>query len=371
MKFHVADALTGDSRGRIEPIRWDYTDPLTGFATGSVALDPADPKLAHLTRLRSQILLEDEDGRITGGPVHQPPARGEDGLVQVPFVDWRGWWYRALLWPNADESRRDYFATDTEQMVILDDVAAIGLDHTAAPNMVVDEQPASGVTRTRTYRMFARVGDIFDDIARSERGPDWWTYVARSGAVFIPHTTFRYPQRSLRGLDPVLLSHRLGVGGNVLSVQWPPGQDRANVVYGTGSGTPPDQGWAVAEHQNVTDGGELVWPEVMSLPSGTRSSAAAFEHVLSRLEALAQEDGTVTLSVTPGQPATEDYAPGDLARLVVTDGWRDVDLPTTRILSRTLSGRGDSVHDVTLTLELGFDPADLDDDPGDPETEEA
>jgi hypothetical protein len=371
MRFHVADTLTGRIVGRLYPSTWEVTDPVTGSASGWVEV-PAGTVTGHapdvLAPVRRQVAVELDDGTIlAGGPIPTPPDRVDGGLVRVPFVDWRGWWYRALLWPNPDGTRRDYFATGVEQITIMRDLALIGLDHPAAPgNMVVDTAAASGVPRTRTFRMFSRIGELFDDLARAERGPDWWTYLVRDGVTLIPHTRFGYPFRSLRDANPVVLRHKAGEGGNARGVTWPTGQERSNIVYGIGSGAPPDQGWAVAEASEVTDGAELAWPEVLSLPSETRSRAQAFEHAYARLQSLAGESGTASVTVPPDAPVVSSYGPGDLVRLAVDDGWRQVDLTGARILSRTVRGRGEYLLDVSLTLDLAFNPDDPDAVPGEP-----
>jgi hypothetical protein len=367
MRFHVADTLTGRIVGRLEPITWEVTEPVTGStsgwfdaaAVGSFSSDLVSP-------VRRQIAVELDSGAVlTGGPIPTPAERADDGLVRVPFLDWRGWWYRALLWPNTDGTRRDYFATNREQMTILADLAVIGLDHPAAPaNMIVDGATASGVTRTRTFRMFSKVGDLFDDIARAERGPDWWTYLVRDGATLTPHTAFAYPYRTLRDGVPVVIRHKVGEAGNGRMLGWPAGQERANVVYGVGSGAPPDQGWSVAESEDVATGTELAWPEVLTLSSETRTRAQAFEHALARLEGLAGGDGTITVTVPADAPPVGEYGPGDLARLVVDDGWRSVDLLNARILSRTIRGIGEHITDVTLTLDLNYQPGDSGEVPG-------
>jgi hypothetical protein len=375
LTWRVADSLTGKLVGRLSPSAWEWNDPLTGSAQASLTVPiPADSsqvaRLADLVRPHiRQVVVHDELGRWWfGGPVLADPERTEDDNLIIPVADWRAWFYAAPIRPNTDESRRDYIRVtgsaggQVEQNQAIADLAALGLDTVGAPRLVVDTPTSSGINRDVTHRMFKMTGEAMDNVARRERGPDWWTYIAADpmdATKVVAHLAVAWPERSVTTSPIVLrhsrgpvLRHTQGAGGNILTYAWPRGSVPPSRVYGVGPTPPPGEEWAVAEDIDLTAGTRLAWDEVWQLPEGVATPDSAFEHSLARLQAHSQAEGVVEMTVKPDATDLYSWGPGDRARLIVSDGWREVDKPSVRILSRTLSGRGGHVTGVRLTVNL-------------------
>lgn len=376
LRWRVADSLTGRLIGRLYPSDWEWGDPLTGSALGSLRV-PIPAGAAQVRQLADwtqphirQVCAQDEQGRWWfGGPILADPERNDDDTLTIPVGDWRAWFYAAAIRPNADETRRDYIRVaggaggQVEQNQAIADLAAIGLNTIGAPRLVVDTPTSSGINRDVTHRMFTPVGDAMDNVARRERGPDWWTYIATDvtdDRDVVAHLRVGFPERTL-SVRPIVLRHEQGAGGNILTYTWPRGHVPPSRVFGVGPEPAPGEQWAVAVDPGLTDGTRLAWDEVWQLPEGVTTPDSAFEHALARLLAHGQPQGVVEVALDPAVTDLGSWGPGDRARLIVTDGWRDVDLPETRILSRALSGRGEHVTAVKVSVHLSASERDIDD----------
>jgi hypothetical protein len=131
-------------------------------------------------------------------------------------------------------------------------------------------------------------------------------------------------------------------------------------VIGVGSEPPPDEMWAVAEDPDLLNGDRLAWDEVWSLPEGTTTPNTAYDHSLARLLALGQDVGVVAVTVKVESTDLGSWGPGDRTRLVIKDGWRDLDMPSARIISRTLEGRGADVIRVSASIDLAAEEVEFD-----------
>jgi len=372
LRFLVADSVTGRLVGRLSPGEWSWTDPLTGPAEGSFRI-PLPTDTADAARLQDllqpqirQILAQDATGRYWfGGPVTADPQL-QDYVLTVPTSDWRAWFYAAAIRPNADSTRRDYIQAQVEQCQAMAALAGIALDTAGAPRLVVDAPPDSTILRDVTARMFTMTGEVLDNIAQRERGPDWWTYLAADAAdplSVVAHLAIGYPERQqLSGgltFRHQLQRRDLRVGGNVLSYTWPQGNKPTSRVFGVSAAPAPGEEWATAEDPGLEDGTRLAWDEVWQLPDEVNTAAAAFEHALSRLQANSAPVGVVEVAVLPSATDVGAWGPGDRVRLVVSDGWREIDLPQVRVLSRTLTGRGGNLTGVSASLNLAESTADI------------
>lgn len=379
LRFHVVDSLTGRIVGRVYPSEWNWADPLTGQASGSftVPIPTEADRLADLiasTRphIRS-ICAQDELGRWWfGGPIMSDPERTERDQVILTVSDWRAWFYAAAIRPIAN-TRVEYLhlqasSNQVEQCQAITDLATLGLATIGAPRLVVDVPPDSGVMRDVTARMFKYTGAAMDGVAQRYGAPDWYTYLTTDPADrrnVVAHLAVGWPERALRSA-PMALRREVpfrtekGAGGNLLSHVWPKTAPPPSRVIGVGSEPPPDEMWAVAEDPDLLNGERLAWDEVWSLPEGTTSPDTAYDHSLARLLALGQDVGVVAVTIKVESTDLGSWGPGDRTRLVIKDGWREVDLPSARIISRTLEGRGENVTKVSASIDLAAEEVEFD-----------
>lgn len=367
MKFHVCDTLSGRIVGRLYPNAWSFTDPLATPGTGTLTVPLPDAPaavglLGDLTAQRRRwVACEDDQGRfLFGAVIPRRPARGE-GVVTVPLVDWRSWFYRAPIRPNEDGSRRNYIKTGsnaTEQTTMMADLLELALDTTGAPDMVIDTPPVSGVERERTCLMLDRsVGEYLDGMSswKVERGAEWHVYVARDltdPLRLVPHVAISWPERASRS-TPIRVEYKDGVGGNAADPSWPEGVETPTRAWAVGDGQPPDQVWATDEVPSIEDGVEVAWEQVLGPLDGVSKKGTAFEYAFRVVEyGQANLQGEAEFTVLDAQIPLGDYATGDRARLIYADGWEDVDLPAARITERTLSGGRGQATQARIKVDL-------------------
>jgi hypothetical protein len=374
LTFHVANSLTGRITGRLNPHDWEWTDPLTGSATGklSVPIPVGDvgkiEQLVAITRPHiTQVAVKDELGRwLFGGPILADPTKNGN-VLDIPIVDWRAWFYAAPLRPVGG-TRVEYVRVaagtggQVEQNEAMAAIATLGLTTVGAPRMVVDTIVPSGVMRDVTARMFTMSGAALDNVARRFNGPDWWTYMDVDPAdprYVVAHLAVAWPERTITsgvGLalrKEVVLETKPGSGGNIIDYDWPQQSTPPSRVHGVSSDPAPDETWAAAEDPALLSGEALAWDEVWQLPEGVTTATSAFDHSLGRLEALSGDFGVTSVNIRPEATDIGSWGPGDRCRLTIRDGWRDIELDSARILSRTLKGRGPHVTSVSAQVNLG------------------
>lgn len=386
LRFHVVDSITGRIVGRLHPIEWSWSDPLTGQAEGSltVAIPTEMDRLTDLVAWTQphtrSVCVQDDLGRWWfGGPILSAPERTDKDQVVISLSDWRAWFYAASIRPIGN-TRVEYLhlaasSNQVEQCQAITDLATLGLATIGAPRLVVDAPPNSGVMRDVTARMFKFTGGAMDNVAQRYNAPDWYTYISSDPADarnVIAHLAVGWPERALRS-SPMSLRREIpfrtvkGSGGNLLSHTWPKTSPPPSRVLGVGSEPPPDEMWAVAESPDLLTGERLAWDEVWALPEGTTSADTAFAHSLARLMALGQDVGTVAVTIKVDATDLGSWGPGDRTRLIIKDGWIDIDLPSARIISRTLTGRGENVVSVAAQIDLAAEEVEF----VEPEPEEA
>lgn len=367
VRFLVADTLTGKVLGDLEPTSWELSDPLRTAAVGSMTLALDDDaalraRMVDLTQPRiRQVAAIDGDGRfLWGGPIPARPSRS-GAQVTVPLMDWRGWFNRAPIRPNPNGTRRNYIkgGGGLEQTQIMTDLAKLALDTKGAPRMVVDSAPVTGIKREITALMLDRsIGEHLTSMQELDSGCEWWTYITWDGDEtsnrILPHFAVAWPERFQRP-QPVRLEYRIGQGGSAHDYSWPQGQDTPTRVWAVGDGQPPDQVYTSDQYPGVTDGTEVAWESIIGPLAGVGKKRAAFDAAYAELQRSRGNSGEAEFSVLDESIPFGEIVTGDRARIVLSDGWVDVDVPAARIVSRTLSGGKGQPFLQRLTLDLADD----------------
>jgi hypothetical protein len=370
VEFFSVDTLTSRVVGRIEPSRYELSDPLRSPGTGSLTVPlPTDvddlARLSDLTLQRRRwIAAREGEQWLWCGPIVRRPAKS-GGELTIPVADWRTWFYRAPL-RRADDGSGSYVKTGAgarEQTLILTDLMALALDADGAPPMVVDSATVTGTTREITALTQDRsTAEYMDDVTK-RGGFDWWVYCEQDTPTTMKlHAATCWPERAYRS-QPIKLEWQAGRGGNISGYDWPEGQDAPTKVWAVGEGEPPDQVWASDEYPEIEDGADVLWESVVGPLDGVTKSATAFDHASAAIDLSRGYDGTLEVTVAAEQIALTDCATGDRARVVISDGWVDVDIPAARIVARTLSGGRGQPTQQRLTIDLA-DAIYPDDDPG-------
>lgn len=360
MDFFSVDTLTGRIVGQIYPSKWELTDPLRspGIGTLTVPLPTGVDAVARLVdqtlQRRRWIAARDGEQFLWCGPIPDEPSRS-GAEVTIPLADWRSWFYRTPIRPLSNGSRRNYIKTGAgarDQTLILTDLMAIALDTTGKPLMVVDSAPTTGTKREITALMLDRsIAEYMDDV--TDRGNfDWWVYCTQTDPThLLLHAATCWPERSYR-TQPIKLEWQIGKGGNVAGVDWPGGQGASTRVWAIGEGEPPDQVYTSDEFPEIDDGAEVAWESTVGPLDGVKTTATAFEHAHAAITRSRGYDRTVEFTVAAERIPLTACATGDRARVVYSDGWVDVDIPSARIVSRTLSGGRAQATQQRLSIDL-------------------
>lgn len=362
MEFFSADSLTGRIVGRLDPNKWELTDPLRTPGTGSLTVpvpssSDAVARLVDMTLQRRRwVAARDGEQWLWCGPITDEPSRS-GGELTIPLADWRTWFYRAPIRPLASGTRRNYIKAGVsarEQTLILTDLMAIALDPgwVGNPLMVIDSAPTTGTKREIRALMLDRsIAEYMDDVS-GRGGFDWWVYCTQADSThLLLHAAVCWPERAYRS-TPVKVEWRLGKGGNVASYDWPGGQGASTRVWATGEGEPPDQVYTSDEFPELGDGADVAWESVVGPLDGVKTTATAFEHAHAQISRSRGYDRTVEFTLSAEQLALTACATGDRARVVFSDGWVDVDIPAARIVSRTLSGGRGQPTQQRLSIDL-------------------
>ena len=379
MIFHVCSSLTGLIVGRLFPSGWDVTEPVDKPSTGtiSVAFPPdyeSRERLRDMLRPRVRsVVVEDDDGSlIFGGPI--PRRAGKtDSMITIPVTDWRAWFYVTPLRPTAAGVRRDYIKNKTNQQdqgSIMTDLAALALEGTGRPAMVIDTAPTTGVSRQFTTKMFQRsIGEALDDIVARDRGAEWYTYMVRGDdpRYIIPHFAVAWPERRKRQ-QPILLDYREGEPGASGEYDWPQGEEAPTKVWAV-DGTEDVQLWASAANPKIAAGNELLWEQVVNLNEGTGTvtKAYAFSFAVGAMQTADRSQGTADFTVTSERVPFGSIVAGDRVRLVMDDGWERSNLPAARIVQRVMRGGAGVPNGQVLSIDLADSRyPDAGGDPGEP-----
>lgn len=364
MRFHVADTLTGKIVGRLDPSSWEVSEPLRspGVGTLAVPLPDADDRVRGLVDLtlprRRWVAIEDDHGRfLWGGAIPRRPARNE-GIVTIPLVDWRAWFYTTPIRPLANGTRRNYIKTGAgakDQGAMMGDLFALALDTVGKPAITVDTPPTTGVSREMTALQLDRsVGEYLDSITSRERGAEWYTYITRDPADrtrLVVHAAVAYPERQTR-TTPIRVEYRRGQGGNASEYAWPEGAESPTRVWAVGDGEPPDQAVAFDQTPDLGDGVDVCWEKVLGPLDGVVKNATAYEYAYAHLEWAQGLSGSAEFTIPDEAIPLGDYATGDRARVIIDDGWDTADVPAARITDRVLSGGRGQATQARITVDL-------------------
>jgi hypothetical protein len=366
VRFDVADSLTRQVVARLEPSRWELSDPLGSPGTGSLTIArPEDSaKVAQLVEMTQPhnrwIAVEDDAERILWcGPVLATPGFS-GGEITVSVADWRTWFYLAPIRPLSNGTRRNYIQTGAaarEQCLIMTDLATLALDTVGAPHFVVDTAPDSDTTREITAMMLDRpIGEHLASIQDRDRGCEWYCYATWSAAdTLLPHFAVAWPERGQRTF-PIRVEYVAGEGGNVHDYAWPEGRETFSRVWAVGDGEPPAQVFTSDQDPGIADDTELAWETVLGPLDGVVKTATAFEYAYAEVQRTRRlADGQAEFSIADERIPLGDVMTGDRARVILENGWVSVDVDAARIVSRTISGGRDQPLMQRITVDLADD----------------
>lgn len=380
LRWHVCDSLTGNIVGRLNPNQYEITEEIRASTVGTVQV-PTPSTSEAIKNLRNLIMPGDrrphgrsiamEDmatGRILFyGPIVQKPARS-GAVITITVNDWSAWFRSCVVRPIGTKfvTKRDYIAIGAEQCLIMRDLmkVALGTDTlgnpAGKPNIVVDDAPTSGVVRTKTARMFSKIGDHLDEYANLSDGAEWYTYGTRSqyGTQVVAHVAVAWPERG-SGAAPSRISWRQDLNGrasgNLDSFTWPGGEDSPTRVWGI-DGNEDVALWGYDQATTIGTS-DIFWEGTIDLVDGTTKKTQATSRAKGELKRVLGFDGLVEVVVPvrgDGKGLTfSNLVVGDRARVEIDDLWNHtVKTPASRITRRVMTGGIGQATQQTLTIDI-------------------
>jgi hypothetical protein len=253
--------------------------------------------------------------------------------------------YNLFLRPNGVASGNitdvTYSWSQIEQTIIATQLMAYA---TGGPGAELTFQAATalvtGVLRDLNVQGFdfKYAGDLIDTMSNRSKGFDW-TIEPRNvdGLPVYLFARYWYPERKTDATNLYFEFDPAG-GGNILNFGNPAANiaDRRTRVWATGAGSPPDQAASVDTDPMVLANQRLLTEKSSSYSSVT-NPLTLHDHAQAERLVLAEPFDQITLAVKPDNPATWAYGSGDRARIVIKDLWLDIDVPSARIVDRSIS----------------------------------
>jgi hypothetical protein len=396
LRWHVCDSLTGNIVGRLPVNGYDITEEIRASTVGNLKV-PMPSSAKGIDALRDLIMPGDRrphgraiamEDTATGqilfyGPMVQKPAH-DGAIIAITVTDWSAWFRSCVVRPTGSKfvTKRDATWVAIEQGVIMTDLFKIALgtdtlgNPAGKPNIVVDTAPISGTTRTKTARMFSKIGEHLDEYANLAGGVEWYTYGTRApyGTTIVGHVAAAWPERS-SGIAPIRVSWRQDLqgraSGNVDKFTWPGGEDAPTREWAVdGNEDAALWGYDQATSIGVTD---IFWEGSIDLVDGTTTKAQASARAKGELTRVLGFDGLpeVTLPVrSDGKGLTfTSLVVGDRARVEIDDRWnRTINTPASRITRRVMAGGVGQATTQTLTIDIDDNTQPLGGLPGVPVT---
>lgn len=344
----------------LSSVQWIETRNGNGSLTATITL-PDNPQA------RSQLrpALEPDEAAVYvrasngtypfGGVIVEQELDWSKGVGSIVVQEWRAWLYSTFLRPKTDLSDDVIYSwTAKDQLQIARDIvsyATAGGAGDGCPQISFGTL-LSGKLRDLNVKgtQFKYAGELLDSLAQRDNGFEWGIDIV-DGADRLPslRLALDYPERG--GKIDGLIFMQTQSAANIRPV----GQirrssaERATRQWTTGAAENNASAFAVDSDPALPDGYTLLRERVSSYNSVTDRTTLA-SHAVSEREFRNPKINVLDVEVTLTSPMDiNSYRAGDRGRLVLRNGWYDVDLPSVRILSREINPLAGK---VVLSLDL-------------------
>lgn len=306
----------------------------------------------------SAIYVKASDGTYPfGGVIVEQTLDWNAGTVTIIAQSWRAWLYSKFLAPKIDLSDDViYTFTAKDQLYIAQQLVAEGLtlDGTTlgVPAIAIGSQTSG---RLRDFSLkgtdFKYIGEAIDSVAQLDDGFEWDIEVYESSSDGLPslRLVFDYPERG--GLVDGLILMQTDKGANMRPVNeiQRVSTDLVTRQWVTGAAQNNASAFAQDSDPDIT-GGEVLIREKVSSYSTVRDRDVLSSYARAERAYRTPKINTLDVQVSMDSPLSVlDYRAGDRARLLLQNGWYDIDLDAARIIQREINpGEGT----VVLSLDL-------------------
>jgi hypothetical protein len=343
--------------------KWNWVVGGNGSLSASITV-PDDPDQVTLLRAatnpkQAAIYVKTESAAYPwGGPVVKRTWNRKSGMISIEAVEWRAWPYFLILGPGTNTDTY-YEYVNVDQLALartLLSTAVTGGTTVGCPPVQFGSE-TSGKLRSLSFwgTEMKRVGELLDTVSNRDGGFEWTIAVETSNTDGLPQIRFQtyFPQRG--SLVPSLLFKDTPGGSNCVVGDF--AEDYSSTYgryYTTGSGQPPDMGFAMDPDPELAVGRTLRFDGSASYSTVIERTTLA-SHARRARKFFAPGTNLMKVSHTlgrlnSGDLGAETYGIGDRGRLLTQDRWVDLDLPASRIIEKSvdMSGAGQ----VTATLDV-------------------
>lgn len=340
---------------------WTEVANGVGSFTATIALTEMqasrDQLRSALEPDESAIYVQSSDFTIPfGGVIVEQKWDPAAGTVAITAVDWKSWLYNIFLGPKLDLTGDNIYAwTNQDQLLIAREIVGYAIASGIADGrpLITIGSEVSGKLRDLSAKGldFKTAGELLDTMSQRSGGFEWDLRPYVDGADGLPRLrlVFGYPELG-SFLTGVLFKStpdhaNMTIDGTV---------DRSSAARRTRvwtSGSAETLPFAVDSDPGISTGTTLLRETVTSYNSVTERTTLA-EHALAERQFLNPKLNNLSVLVSDTLIPASSFFVGDRARLILRDDWYDMDLPATRIVSRTLtpeSGAGQIKISFDLT----------------------
>jgi hypothetical protein len=341
-------------------VSWTDTRNANGALTATITLPEAEYARAQLRPAlepdESAIYVKASNGTYPfGGVIVDQELDWAKGTGSIVVQEWRAWFYSVFLGPKVDLSDDVIYSwTAKDQLQIAREViqyAVAGGSADGRPSIAYGTL-TSGKLRDLNVKgtEFKYAGELMDSLAQRDGGFEWGIDIV-DGPDRLPQLRLAldYPERG--GAIDGLVFMQTQKTANIRPV----GQikrsssERATRQWITGAAENNASAFAVDSDPSLPDGYTLLRERVTSYSSVTDRSTLA-SYARSERAFRTPKINTLDVEVSLSSPADIlSYRSGDRGRLILRNGWYDIDLSNVRILSREINPLEDR---AVLSLDL-------------------
>lgn len=368
--FH--DPLTQRRLGTLPLNKFSFNDPLgTPGSFSAVVPIGSDSNVEQARRLTKRdascVYIKDDDTYIWGGPLATHPVwNPKSSTLTISAVKWKSYLF-SLFYPNGYKSG----VALQDQFTIMSDMLNKGMVGQGAQSYGIPEilntADLSGITRQNViYQNFANVGESMTAFANRDNGFEWdllvrGNSVDGSPEIYLQKWPVEQGYGSNLSLSYIADPESSSAGGNVLAYAADPSDTNVNRVWALGAGQAPDQAFSVDEDPALEDGYMLLRESTRSF-SQTTVASTLFEYARGERMSKQADLGSMSVDIDPDAYRLKDFSTGARTRLTIKDAWYDIDLPSVRIVDRTVSWDRKEGYDITLALDLDDSQEPLEED---------
>lgn len=289
-----------------------------------------------------------------GGLVVEQEWKKKEGFIEFTAVEWRSWPYYGFLGPKIDLTADLLYSwTNTDQLSIARDIITFVTASGTAdgrPTIALGSE-VSGKNRDLTVRGldFKYAGELLETLSQRAGGFEWTIGIYPDNTDGLPRLKLElgFPERGATLTGMLLRQDETGGNMALRNAIKRSSVDRRTRVWTTGN----TETLPFAQDSDVGLASGVLLREKVTSHSTVLERTTLAAHARAERAFLSPAVNFLEVTVEEGAFPIWDYKAGDRARTILKDGYYDLDLPSPRILSRSVNPRS-GAGTVDLTIDL-------------------